>query len=45
MQKKSYDKVEVGPLNIEIPKAGIASLIGPNGAAKPTTLLMIGRLL
>jgi len=43
--KKSYDKVEIGPLNIEIPKAGLTSLIGPNGAGKSTTLLMIGRLL
>ena len=43
--KKIYDKVEIGPLNIEIPKAGLTSLIGPNGAGKSTTLLMIGRLL
>lgn len=44
--RKLYtDEVEIGPLNIEIPKAGITSLIGPNGAGKSTTLLMIGRLL
>lgn len=44
--RKSYgDDVRIGPLNIEIPKAGITSLIGPNGAGKSTTLLMIGRLL
>lgn len=43
--KKLYDKVEIGPLDIEIPKAGLTSLIGPNGAGKSTTLLMIGRLL
>lgn len=43
--KKTYDKVKIGPLNIEIPKAGVTSLIGPNGAGKSTTLLMIGRLL
>ncbi|GGO06485.1 iron ABC transporter ATP-binding protein [Saccharibacillus kuerlensis] len=44
--KKSYtDEVAIGPLNIEIPKAGLTSLIGPNGAGKSTTLLMIGRLL
>lgn len=43
--KKSYDEVEIGPLDIEIPKAGLTSLIGPNGAGKSTTLLMIGRLL
>ncbi|NLK43654.1 MAG: ATP-binding cassette domain-containing protein [Tissierellia bacterium] len=44
--KKIYsDEVEIGPLNISIPKAGITSLIGPNGAGKSTTLLMIGRLL
>jgi len=39
------DDVKIGPLNIEIPKAGLTSLIGPNGAGKSTTLLMIGRLL
>lgn len=44
--RKAYCKeVEIGPLNINIPKAGITSLIGPNGAGKSTTLLMIGRLL
>ena len=43
--KKQYDKVVIGPLDIEIPKAGLTSLIGPNGAGKSTTLLMIGRLL
>lgn len=44
--KKVYtDEVQIGPLNIKIPKAGITSLIGPNGAGKSTTLLMIGRLL
>lgn len=43
---KNYSKeVNIGPINIEIPKAGITSLIGPNGAGKSTTLLMIGRLL
>lgn len=41
--KKFYtDKVKIGPLDIEIPKAGFTSLIGPNGAGKSTTLLMIG---
>ena len=44
--RKSYtDEVEIGPLNIQIPKAGLTSLIGPNGAGKSTALLMIGRLL
>lgn len=44
--KKDYtDEVKIGPLNIEIPKAGLTSLIGPNGAGKSTMLLMIGRLL
>ena len=44
--RKSYNsEVNIGPLNIEIPKAGITSIIGPNGAGKSTTLLMIGRLL
>lgn len=44
-RKKYGEEVKIGPLNIEIPKAGITSLIGPNGAGKSTTLLMIGRLL
>jgi iron complex transport system ATP-binding protein len=39
------EEVKIGPLNIEIPKAGLTSLIGPNGAGKSTALLMIGRLL
>lgn len=39
------EDVKIGPLDIEIPKAGLTSLIGPNGAGKSTTLLMIGRLL
>jgi len=44
--RKHYaEEVRIGPLNIDIPKAGITSLIGPNGAGKSTTLLMIGRLL
>lgn len=44
--RKVYtDQVKIGPLNIEIPKAGFTSLIGPNGAGKSTILLMIGRLL
>ncbi|MYL71567.1 ATP-binding cassette domain-containing protein [Halobacillus litoralis] len=44
--RKTYaEKVKIGPLDIEIPKAGFTSLIGPNGAGKSTTLLMIGRLL
>jgi len=44
--KKMYtDEVKIGPLSIEIPKAGMTALIGPNGAGKSTTLLMIGRLL
>lgn len=44
--RKSYsEEVEIGPLNIKIPKAGLTSLIGPNGAGKSTALLMIGRLL
>lgn len=44
--RKVYsDEVQIGPINLEIPKAGITSLIGPNGAGKSTALLMIGRLL
>lgn len=44
--RKNYtDEVRIGPLDIDIPKAGLTSLIGPNGAGKSTTLLMIGRLL
>ena len=45
MLKAYSDEVVIGPLNINIPKAGITSLIGPNGAGKSTALLMIGRLL
>ena len=42
--KKVYsDEVAIGPLDINIPKAGLTSLIGPNGAGKSTTLLRIGR--
>ena len=44
-RKEYSDEVKIGPLNIDIPKAGLTSLIGPNGAGKSTTLLMIGRLL
>lgn len=44
--KKRYsEKVQIGPLSIQIPKAGMTALIGPNGAGKSTALLMIGRLL
>lgn len=44
--RKLYSpNVTIGPLDIDIPKAGLTSLIGPNGAGKSTTLLMIGRLL
>ena len=44
--RKTYSgEVEIGPLSIQIPKAGITALIGPNGAGKTTALLMIGRLL
>jgi len=44
--KKLYTaEVQIGPLDIQIPKAGLTSLIGPNGAGKSTALLMIGRLL
>ncbi|WP_042198893.1 ABC transporter ATP-binding protein [Paenibacillus camerounensis] len=45
VRKLYSNTVNIGPLNIEIPKAGFTSLIGPNGAGKSTTLLMIGRLL
>ena len=43
--KKSYGDVKIGPVTLDIPKAGLTALIGPNGAGKSTTLLMIGRLL
>lgn len=43
--KRYSSEVEIGPLQIDIPEAGITSLIGPNGAGKSTALLMIGRLL
>ena len=39
------EEVKIGPLDIQIPNAGLTSLIGPNGAGKSTALLMIGRLL
>lgn len=45
VEKKYSEEVKIGPLNLEIPKAGLTALIGPNGAGKSTTLLMIGRLL
>lgn len=45
VRKMYSDEVKIGPLNIQIPKAGLTSLIGPNGAGKSTALLMIGRLL
>jgi len=43
--KRYSADVQIGPLDIEIPNAGLTSLIGPNGAGKSTALLMIGRLL
>lgn len=45
VQKSYSDNVQIGPINLDIPKAGFTSLIGPNGAGKSTTLMMIGRLL
>lgn len=43
---KSYTAdVQIGPITLDLPKAGFTSLIGPNGAGKSTTLMMIGRLL
>ncbi len=45
VRKKYSEEVEIGPLDLEIPKAGLTSLIGPNGAGKSTMLLMVGRLL
>lgn len=43
---KAYnDEVQIGPLNLEIPKASFTALVGPNGAGKSTCLMMIGRLL
>lgn len=44
--EKSYnEKVNIGPVNLEIKDAGINSIIGPNGAGKSTLLMMVGRLL
>lgn len=44
--EKSYsEKVNIGPVNLQIKNAGINSIIGPNGAGKSTLLMMIGRLL
>ncbi|WP_404284653.1 ABC transporter ATP-binding protein [Exiguobacterium aurantiacum] len=45
VQKSYSDNVQIGPINLDISKAGFTSLIGPNGAGKSTTLMMIGRLL
>lgn len=45
VQKSYTDDVQIGPITLDIPKAGFTSLIGPNGAGKSTTLMMIGRLL
>ncbi|WP_396128487.1 ABC transporter ATP-binding protein [Exiguobacterium mexicanum] len=45
VQKSYSNDVQIGPINLDIPKAGFTSLIGPNGAGKSTTLMMIGRLL
>lgn len=43
---KIYNKnVSIGPIDLEIPRAGITSIVGPNGAGKSTFLLMVGRLL
>lgn len=39
--RKVYgEKVTIGPLEMNIPKAGLTSIIGPNGAGKSTTLLI-----
>lgn len=45
VQKSYSDDVQIGPITLDLPKAGFTSLIGPNGAGKSTTLMMIGRLL
>ncbi len=43
---KNYnDKVEIGPVDLQIPAGGVTSFIGPNGAGKSTLLTMVGRLL
>ena len=43
---KNYtSEVQIGPIDLEIPKGGITALVGPNGAGKSTMLTMIGRLL
>jgi len=43
--KQYFGEVQIGPLDIDIPNAGMTALIGPNGAGKSTALMMIGRLL
>ena len=44
--RKDYGgEVTVGPVDLEIPSAGMTALVGPNGAGKSTLLTMIGRLL
>lgn len=44
-QKQYTKEVCIGPISLDIPKAGLTSLVGPNGAGKSTLLLLIGRLL
>ena len=44
--RKDYGgEVTIGPVDLEIPSAGMTALVGPNGAGKSTLLTMIGRLL
>ncbi|MGI5951177.1 MAG: ABC transporter ATP-binding protein [Brooklawnia sp.] len=44
--RKDYSsKVQIGPVDLQIPSGGITTLVGPNGAGKSTLLTMIGRLL
>lgn len=44
-EKRYTSEVRIGPVTLNIPKAGITALVGPNGAGKSTLLTMIGRLL
>lgn len=47
--RKAYasgkDRVDIGPVTVDIPAGGITAFVGPNGAGKSTLLTMVGRLL